>query len=107
MRHVSLPALLIPVVAGCALPGAAGDGGPARVTVIVHNPTSKPLPAQVCAYRGCSEPREIGPGANSRFRFEPGNGTRAVVTTRLDSRVANFPVDYAPGETLHVELRLP
>jgi hypothetical protein len=107
MRPFSLLVLLVPVMAGCALQRAAGGGGPARVTVIVHNPTSVQLPAQVCAYRGCSEAREIGPGGNSRFRFEPGRGTRAVVTTRLDSRVANFPVDYAPGETLHVELQLP
>jgi hypothetical protein len=108
MRHFSLLVLLVPLVAGCASRGTpSGDAGPARVTVIVHNPTSTQLPAQVCAYRGCSESREIGPGASSRFHLEPGSGTRAVVTTRLESRVANFPVDYTPGETLHVELRLP
>lgn len=99
-------ALIVSTVPGCA-PGLVVEE-PAPVTVVVHNPTATALPAQICGGAGgCSEFREIRPGASARFRIHPGRVSRAVVTARRGTRVANFPVDYLPGEVLHVTLSLP
>lgn len=91
---------------GCA-PRAVIGAEPAPVTVVVHNPTATALPTQLCGPAGCSAFREIRPGGASRFRFGPGNVSRAVVTARRGTRIANFPVDYTPGDVIHVALSLP
>jgi hypothetical protein len=41
------------------------------------------------------------------FRINPGRISRAVVTARRGTRVANFPVDILPGEAVNVALSLP
>jgi hypothetical protein len=107
MRQSNVFALLLAfVIAGC-VPSAAIGGEPARVTVVVHNPTAAALPTQVCGPYGCSGFREIRPGATARFPVEPGKVSRAVVTARRGTRVASFPVDFTPGEVVHVALALP
>lgn len=93
--------------AGCAVRGGQGASGADRVTVVVHNPTATVLPAQVCGSLGCSAFREIAPGSAAPFRLDPGGTSRAVVTARRGTRIANFPVDFTPGETVHVQLALP
>lgn len=92
---------------GCAARVAGGNPEPAPVTVVVHNPTATALPTQVCGPFGCSAFREIRPGGTSRFSVSPGKVSRAVVTARRGTRIANFPVDVAPGEVVHVALTLP
>ena len=87
--------------------GQTGASGVALVTVVVHNPTATRLPAQVCGGTGCSAFRNLGPGSTTRFRVDPGGTSRAVVTARRGTRIANFPVDFTPGETVHVQLALP
>lgn len=104
-RFIAAAALFVSAAPGCT-PSAVG-GEPAPVTVVVHNPTSTALPTQVCGPFGCSAFREIRPGGTSRFRVSPGKVSRAVVTARRGTRVANFPVDVSPGEVVHVALALP
>lgn len=105
-RLASITLLFLSTAPGC-LPRAAVGGEPAAVTVVVHNPTATTLPTQVCGPFGCSAFREIRPGGTSRFSVNPGKVSRAVVTARRGTRVANFPVDVSPGEVVHVALALP
>ncbi|HEX6036798.1 hypothetical protein [Longimicrobium sp.] len=107
MRYsVILPVLILTAATGCA-PRAVASGEPAPVTVVVHNPTATTLPTQVCGASGCSAFRDIRPGGTARYRVSPGKVSRAVVTVRRGTRIANFPVDYTPGEVVHVALALP
>lgn len=105
-RFIVAAALLVSTAPGC-VPRATIGGEPAPVTIVVHNPTSMVLPTQVCGPFGCSAFRKIRPGGTSRFSVDPGRVSRAVVTARRGTRIANFPVDVSPGEVVHVELALP
>jgi hypothetical protein len=108
MRQTAILTLLpLGLALACAPPVSGGQPGPALVTVVVHNPTDTALPTQVCGPFGCSAFREIRPGATSRFQVSPGKVSRAVVTARRGTRVASFPVDFSPGEVVHVALALP
>lgn len=106
-QMLTLALLTLGASQGCAPRAAGGNPEPAPVTVVVHNPTATALPTQVCGPFGCSAFREIRPGGTSRFSVSPGNVSRAVVTARRGTRVANFPVDVSPGEVVHVALALP
>ncbi|HYW13399.1 MAG TPA: hypothetical protein VE871_15675 [Longimicrobium sp.] len=99
--------LILLATAGCASRAQTGASGAALVTVVVHNPTGSRLPTQVCGSLGCSAFRDLAPGSTTRFRVDPGRTSRAVVTARRGTRIANFPVDFTPGETVHVALALP
>lgn len=105
-RSFVAAALIVSAAPGC-VPSATVGREPAPVTVVVHNPTATTLPTQVCGPFGCSAFREIRPGGTSRFRVSPGKVSRAVVTARRGTRVANFPVDVLPGEVVHDALALP
>ena len=94
----------IPVlaIAACAPTMRAAPGA---VRIVVHNPEREPVMARVCGPLGCSAFRRIGGDVRTTFVVDGAGGSRAVVEGKRGDRfVARHPVDFAVGETYHVEI---
>ncbi|MBV9108016.1 MAG: hypothetical protein JO306_01260 [Gemmatimonadetes bacterium] len=99
-----LHAGLLLLFSACA---PAMRAAPGAVRIVVHNPELDPLMARACGPAGCSDFRRLDGRARTTFVLDGAGGTRAVVEGKRGDRfVARHPVDFAPGETYHVEMSL-
>jgi hypothetical protein len=96
------PATLILIIAACS---PAMRGTPGSVRIVVHNPEQDAVMARACGPSGCSAFRRLDAHARTTFTVDGAGGSRAVVEGKRGDRfVARHPVDFALGETYHVEL---
>lgn len=103
-RFHLLPVGLLFLTAACA---PAMRATPGVVRIRVHNPQPDAVMARACGPAGCSEFRRLGANGRTTFVLDGAGGTRAVVEAKRGDRfVARHPVDFAPGETCHVEMSL-
>jgi hypothetical protein len=99
--RTALPAALVLVSACAAAMGASRN----EVTIVVRNAQQDGMAVRACGPLACSGFRRLDAGARGTFRLAAGGGSRAVVEGKRGDRfVARQPVDFTPGETVHVEL---
>lgn len=108
MRALAIVSFAAALLGGCAVAPIQAPRDPGTVVLTVRNLAARSLSTTVCGPVACLPARTLAAGARSRFLVDPGSGTRAVVTARRGDRVvAQKPVDFSPGEEIHVDVTVP